>query len=988
MNIKNSPLLYLRDYTRKVASEGMVLLENKNNILPLINKKIALFGRIQMNYYKSGTGSGGLVNVTDVPNFVDAVFENPRLDINKKVLNKYNDWLNDNPFNDGDGSWASEPWSQEEMELSKDEIKTLKREDEIAVVVIGRTAGEDRDNYDGEGSYKLTKKEYDLLKNIKDVYKNLVLILNVGNLIDLNFVKELKIDALLMAWHGGQDGARATIDVLTGFVNPSGKLPSTAIKDLNKYPANNTFGNPKEIFYEEDIYVGYRFFETFLKDEVIYPFGYGLSYTNFKIKLINSKIIDKKIKLELLITNVGDYPGKEVIQIYYKAPQGKLGKPKYQLIAFAKTKTLKPCEKQEIHITFNINDMNSYDDLGIIKKSSYVLEKGIYEILYGNSVRKIKHAVNYQVYNDEVLSEFDEALAPYNSFKRIKPLENCHKVTISYENTPKRTIDYLKRIEDNLPNEIKKNSRTYKLIDVYNKRISLDEFVGSLTYEDLKYIVIGEGMSSPKVTAGTASAFGGVTDELLEKGIPVLCTADGPSGIRMDSGNLATSLPNGSLLASTFNQELVISLYELLGIEMNNYNIDIILGPGINIQRHPLNGRNFEYFSEDPLLTGIMASAFIKGLHKQGVFGAIKHFAANNQEYKRNIANSIISERALREIYLKPYEIAIKSADAKTMMTSYNPINGIYAASNYDLNTVILRKEWKFDGFLMTDWWATMNNDNDEPSSENLSSLVKSQNDVYMVTPNAKHQKNNIDEQYRKGVLKLSELQRNAKNILKFIMLSPTFRKIHNIIEFPYFNNQNWFETNEEEVAVIPNNIQNIFKEKYNDNIPNYDLKETKNNITYIMKDDELKVYGITQKEIVNEFDDLYKKIGNDVKIINLPDSNKKIELDLMEAFNFKNINNWKEIPKNTIYTYKVSTNSRNKYKLSFEISSHEPNIHQMPFTVYVDNLNKFTLTTNGTLNEIVDKNIDIIIDKENRYLSFKFHKTGITIHKITIQKI
>ena len=985
----NKPLDGLRDYGRKVAHEGIVLLEN-NGVLPLVNKKIALFGRIQTNYYKSGTGSGGLVNVTDVPSFVDAVLENPRLDLNLDVLNKYETWINENPFNAGNGMWASEPWSQVEMEINEEEIRNLKRDDEIAVMVIGRTAGEDRDNFYGEGSYLLTKVEYNVIENLKKVYEKVVVVLNVGNVIDLNFVKELNVDGLLLAWHGGQDGARASIDVLTGYINPSGKLPVTIVKDLNKYEASKTFGRDDEIHYLEDIYVGYRFFESFLEEEVLYPFGYGLSYTNFEIELKEKTINNNKINLTFNVNNIGNYLGKEVVQIYYEAPQGLLGKPKKELIAFSKTKTIKPNESVILKISFDINQMASYDDLGLIKKSSYVLEKGEYIIYYGNSVRNNEVALKYNVVNNIITEELSEALAPYKSFERIKAIKKDNKLTYIFEKTPERLINLDERINENLPNEIKQTRNNYKLIDVYNNKITLDEFVGTLSLEDLSTIIIGEGMSSPKVTPGTAAAFAGVTNELVEKGIPTLAAADGPSGIRMDSGMIATSLPNGTLIAATFNPSLVTKLYELEGLEMINYNIDCLLGPGMNIQRHPLNGRNFEYFSEDPLLTGIMASAFVEGLNNVGVFGAMKHFAANNQEKARSLANSIISERALREIYLKPFEIAVKSANANVIMTSYNPINGIWTAGNYDLNTTILRNEWGFDGILMTDWWAMMNDDQGEPSKENFKALVKSQNDLYMVVPNAKEYKSNLLESIEKGEVKLSELQRNAKNILKFAMKSLTFRNDNNIKTFNKKIVNKWFYTNEESIIVDSNKIKTTYTKTFDNNLSNeFDLVETKNDITYAIKDNNLFVYGIKEKKVVNEFDELLNNI--DINITNniFPVKNwDRLELDLTSAIinNTKN-NDWFNIEKDAIYTFPIKVNTFGKYIIELEISSNEEDIHQMPFSIYINNINKHTITTNGTNGNKIITNGHLVIDEDSKYLSFKFHKTGINVYSIAIIK-
>jgi beta-glucosidase len=286
-------------------------------------------------------------------------------------------------------------------------------------------------------------------------------------------------------------------------------------------------------------------------------------------------------------------------------------------------------------------------------------------------------------------------------------------------------------------------------------------------------------MCSPKVTPGIAAAFGGVTEELKAYGIPCGGCSDGPSGIRMDCGTYAFAMPNGTCLACTFDEELCERLYEMEGAELRKNRIDTLLGPGINLHRNPLNGRNFEYFSEDPLLTGRMAAAQLKGMASYGVTGTLKHFAANNQEHNRRSFNSIISERALREIYLKGFEIAVKEGGAYSIMSTYGAINGLWTASNYDLLTTILRGEWQYEGMVMTDWWSVMNDEGEEPSMKNLSAMVRSQNDVYMVTSDSKRNTgdDNLKESLEAGTLERRHLQRCAKNILTMLMKSPVMER-------------------------------------------------------------------------------------------------------------------------------------------------------------------------------------------------------------------
>ena len=305
----------------------------------------------------------------------------------------------------------------------------------------------------------------------------------------------------------------------------------------------------------------------------------------------------------------------------------------------------------------------------------------------------------------------------------------------------------------------------------------MDEFIAQLSDDELSCLVRGEGMNSPKVTPGTGSCFGGVTEELISFGIPIVCTTDGPSGIRMDSGLLATGMPNGTCLACTFNRDLVNELYSLEGVEMTAYEIDVILGPGINIHRSPLNGRNFEYFSEDPYLAGTMAASISQGLEKVGVYCTVKHFMANSQEWHRHNGDSVLSERAVREIYAKPFEIAVKDGGCKSIMTAYNIVNSHHAASNFDLTKTILRDEWKYEGFVMTDWWAWITDYEGNRTLKDTASMVKSVNDIYMVVPNAKTYDDNIIASLKSGYLKRAELQRCAKNLCSFVMYTHAYER-------------------------------------------------------------------------------------------------------------------------------------------------------------------------------------------------------------------
>ena len=779
-NLEPKPVAELATFSRRIAAEGSVLLKNENGILPFKEgEKISVFGRIQLNYYKSGTGSGGLVNSPYVTNIIDGLRKNGKVSVNEQLASIYAAWVEENPFDKGVG-WAQEPWCQKEMPLDDKVVADAAANSDIALIIIGRTAGEDQDNFAGEGSYFLTADEHDMVKKVSSAFDKVVVLLNVGNVIDVNFVDENNIDGLICVWQGGMEGGNAAADILCGDVTPSGKLSDTVVHNINQYPSTANFGDRAENKYVEDIYVGYRYFETVAKDEVKYPFGFGLSYTTFDVSVDKVCENDGEITAVVTVKNTGGFSGKEVAQLYYEAPQGMLGKPLRQLIAFKKTKELAPGEEQQIKMTFDVKNMASYDDSGVTGfRASYVLEKGEYKLYIGTSVRDAEYVYSYNVNDTKVTEVCKPALMPTVEFSRMKPTVNSlGGYEMVYEPVPTRDYDLEERMIEARPADIEyTGDKGLKLIDVKNGKCTLDEFVAQLSNNDLKVLVYGEGMSSPKVTAGTGCAFGGLTPELKRFGIPIACGTDGPSGIRLDSGAKASAMPNGTLLACSFDTDLVEEMFVYEGIELQGYEVDCLLGPGINIHRHPLNGRNFEYFSEDPFLTGKMAAAICRGIAKSGNTAVIKHFIANSQETCRHSVNAVVSERATREIYAKAFEIAVKEGNVLSIMTSYNPINGIWSASNFDLNTQLLRNEWGYKGFVMTDWWAMMNHDGGVQSRENICAMLRAQNDIYMVTGDAQSTPDNLHESLENGMLTLGELQRSAKTMLRFLMNSRSYER-------------------------------------------------------------------------------------------------------------------------------------------------------------------------------------------------------------------
>ncbi len=772
------------DCATDIAAEGIVMLEN-NGCLPLKKgTSVALFGRMQDHYYKSGTGSGGMVNVKHVVTIREAIRNSDGLMIDEDLAKVYDGFDVESPIDNGVG-WGCEPWSQEEMELTDDVVSAAASATDTAVIILARLAGEDRDNSDEKGAYELTDKEELMLSKVCKAFPKTIVLINSGGLLDMSFVKKYSPSAVLYVWQAGMSGANAIPQVLLGDKAPSGHLTETIAYNITDYPSDSNFGKGDGLRdnYQEDVYVGYRFFETFCKDKVMYPFGFGLTYTEFSIKNIKLDYSDD-VTVSFTIENVGSYKGKCVPMIFASCPQGKLGKPSKVLCGFSKTSVLLPGDSEDMTIVIKPEYFASYDDSGKTESPySWVLEEGKYEFFIGENVRDVASCGSFELDGLKVIEKLWTALKPIDNFDRMIPKATADGYEVSYEPVPTREIEAIDSRFDHLMPEIPQTGRKdISFKDVKTGKATLEEFVASMDDEELALIVRGEGMGSPKVTTGTAGAFAGVSEEMMERDVPPCCCSDGPSGMRIDSGKCAMALPNGSCIASTFNTDLVGELFDFFGIEMLSNEIDVILGPGINIRRHPLNGRNFEYFSEDPFLTGKLACAQLISLHKHKVTGCIKHFCTINREKNRQTMSSNVSERALREIYLKGFEMAVKEADAKCIMTVYNRINGVYGASNYELTTEILRRQFGFKGIVMSDWWANVNSAPYEEGHKSVQSeMVRAQNDLYMCCPLAERKALDFTDVYqslKEGKLTRAEIQRSALNTLNFALNTPAMDRV------------------------------------------------------------------------------------------------------------------------------------------------------------------------------------------------------------------
>ena len=754
---------------RQAAAEGIVLLKNEG-VLPLKKEEeTAFFGRVQNDWFYVGYGSGGDVNPPYRVSPMDA-FREKGVRFHEALAQTYAAWSRTHvpPA----AAWAQWPASLEEMPLSRKQIESAAQTSETAVIFLGRAMGESMDNQAKPGYFYLTDAEKDLLDQVSTVFSKTAVVIDAGSILDMSWADDPKIGAILYAFQGGMESGNALADVLYGDVNPSGRLTDTVARCYEDYPASGNFGAADYNVYQEDIYVGYRYFETFARDRVLYPFGFGLSYTSFALKTCYA-LEDGECVLRTAVTNTGSLPGKEVVQVYAAPPQGKLGKPLRNLAAFGKTKLLSPGETETLEFRLNPADFASFDDSGVTgHKSAYVLEPGEYVLYVGGDVRRARQAGVWRLDALRVTKQLTAQAAPTADFSRMKPQETASGLVPVYEPVPRRETSRKADILAHLPEETPfTGDRGIGFADVRNGSSSLDDFVAQLDIRELDAITRGEGlMDSPLGPAGNAGVLGGTTASLREKGIPPITTTDGPSGIRLAC--YASLLPCGTALASAWNPALVEKLGVRFGREMAERGSDILLGPGLNIHRDPLCGRNFEYFSEDPYVSGVMAAAMVRGIQSNpGRSACPKHFACNNQEWMRNQTDSRVSERALREIYLRGFELCVARAKPLTLMTSYNKVNGVWAHYHYDLVTNILRGEWGYDGLVITDWWMQPAVDPDFPDVSNNAYRVRAQVDVLM--PGGREfgcfeSDDSLAKSFESpNGITLGELQRGAKNVLR-----------------------------------------------------------------------------------------------------------------------------------------------------------------------------------------------------------------------------
>jgi len=766
---------------RTAAGEGVVLLRNEG-VLPLPAADagaVAVFGRVQIDWFAVGYGSGGDVKVPYVWNLV-AGLRDAGVAVDEELATVYREWSAANRPS-LDGTWGTWPHHFAEMPLDPALAVAAATRADTAVVVIGRAAGEARESILEPGSYYLTGDERAMLDAVTAAFEKVAVVLDAGNVMDLGWLEEYgdRIGAVLYAWQGG----RAVAGVLAGETAPSGRLTDTIARSYADYPSAPNFGDPLVGVYAEDVFVGYRYFETFAPERVLFPFGFGLGYTTFAIDVVEQTTDAGVFRAVVEVRNTGAvHAGKEVVQVYVGAPvDARLSQPVKRLAAFAKTGELAPGQSQRLELTFDLADFASYDDSGVTgHRSAYVLEPGEYPVFLGTDVRRATQVAAFDVAELQVVRQLTEASAasPLVPFDRMIVTRGADgRAVVGWEAVPTATVDRATRVLAELPAELEPTGyRGIRLDDVASGAATLDAFVAQLSDAELALLARGDvTMHSPLGAPGNAGVLGGVSPSLRDKGVRPITTTDGPSGIRLAA--YASLLPSGTALASTWNPALVQELAALHGQEMVRKGSDVLLSPGMNIHRDPLCGRNFEYFSEDPLVTGRIGGAVVRGVQSAGVSACPKHFAANNQETNRTRHDSRVSERALREIYLRGFELCVREAAPRAIMTSYNKINGVWAHYNYDLVTVILRGEWGYQGAVMTDWWMEDAVDPDFPALSDNAYRVRAQVDVLMpggvktdAGPQAYADDTILESLARDGGLTRGELQRGARNVLGLVL--------------------------------------------------------------------------------------------------------------------------------------------------------------------------------------------------------------------------
>lgn len=712
------------EIAKKIESEGIVLLENEDNVLPLKNKKVNVFGAASCSIAFAGAAGSGAVRSSDAIGFYDAL-ENADIEYNKSIYNLYANYTG-TKYNLGIISYVITVLKQffgggqSEMPINK--ISDSKMADAVefsdtAIIVIGRVGTEMKDL--SIEQLNINDDEKAMIEKVCETFSNVIVVFNISNIMDISWLEDYEsIKAAMIMWLPGEVGTDSVGKVLSGEVNPSGKLVDTISYDIEDHPASENFGNYKYkgvwgipkyfVNYSEGIYVGYRYFETFAPEKVMYPFGYGLSYTDFEWNVTSFEADTEEISVTVSVKNVGNVAGKDVVQLYFSAPfyEGGIEKSSIELAAYAKTKELAPNESETLEITFATEDMASYDS---VTEQAWVLDKGEYKIHVAHDVRTFEKSYDYSVAEkvvyktdstsgNEVKNLFEFAEGDLTYFSRSNPEETYPEPPKDYY-APDEVLNSDKHPAPKTEGEVPKQGVKYAdgvitLNDVANDETLWDAFLDQLTVDEMITLI---------------SDCGYETTGLSRLGIPSTSDNDGPSCIKGSGGLLYTdcglAFPVATALACTWNDELAEEFGDIIGEEGVQLGTHVWYAPGCNLHRSPQGGRNNEYYSEDPLLSGKMSAAVTRGVQSHGIIVTVKHFAANDQETNRqsNGLYTWLNEQSMRELYLEPFEITVKEGETKGVMSAYNRIGAQWCGGSPALLIDLLRNEWGFDGFVITD---------------------------------------------------------------------------------------------------------------------------------------------------------------------------------------------------------------------------------------------------------------------------------------------
>ena len=720
-----------RALSRKAAREGIVLLKNEGPVLPLSGGSAALFGKGCADYVKGGGGSGD-VHTLYSKSVLDGLEEKE----SEGLIRLYG------PLSEFYRSYVSaeyeagaNPGLVREPELDDDLVRGARSFTDTAIIVISRYSGENWDRVSegspifsteawtkellekqaavfDRGDFYLSREERAMVDKVISSFPRVIVLLNAGGVMDVSWIADdPRIQGALHIFQGGMEGGAAAADILLGCDSPSGRLTDTYARRLEDYPSTEGFHESLDyVEYQEDVYVGYRYFSTVpgVSGNVVYPFGYGLSYTSFDVECTKGEIDGLSVSLSVSVTNRGDKAGRDVVEVYAQLPSGRIGKPGRVLCGFAKTGRLSPGENEDIVISFTLSDIATYDEYGAFERDAFLLEEGDYAFLLSDDGISF-HEASFRVRFDRtvIVSRHKPLCAPHRLSRVLEADGSWHNLPSEADETPvpaygRRTpaeMDFI------MPGSRERvmypgSEKLARLDDVADGRMSAAEFVRNLPSDVLLDLCGGQQ------NCGVANTYG--IGNHPEYGIFNLLTADGPAGLRIlpECGIPTTAWPVETMLASTWDREIVYEVGRAGAMEVRENNIGLWLCPAVNIHRSPLCGRNFEYYSEDPLLSGVIGSAFVNGAESTGIGVSVKHFACNNKETNRKDSDSRVSRRALREIYLRQFEIIIRESDPFSVMCSYNIINGVRASESHDLLTSILRDEWGYKGIVISDWWT------------------------------------------------------------------------------------------------------------------------------------------------------------------------------------------------------------------------------------------------------------------------------------------